>query len=311
MTSITASLLLVGCVDYSIQDPDADAVLPTVYEERFVQTPLPKLDILFVVDSTGSMAEEQASFADAADSFVAVLEQRAVAYQLGVTTTDPALDGALLGRPWIITGAAGDPSDALAAALEVGSDSPPPAAGLYSASRALADPQGVNRGFRRPDASLHVVFVSDGDDASDDLFGEDPATAFLAVLAEDAARSGRTARASAVVGDAPAGCSGSAGVAQAGVRYREVAAATGGVSASICEADFAAVASALGDAGVEWPTVFPLRALPADGTLLVEVDGDRVLEGWSLDTTAPALVFAVAPAPDSVIDVLYTVAEAP
>ncbi len=310
MTSIAASLLLVGCVDYTIQDPDDVKPLPVVIEERFLQAPLPKVDVLFVVDGTGSMEEEQESFADAADAFVDVLDGLELSYQLGVTSTDPEQDGALLGRPWIITGAASDPSRALADALLVGTSSPPPAAGLYAASRALSDVQGLNRGFRRADAGLHVVFVSDGDDESDAWLGDDPAAAFLAILEADAATSGRAARASAVVGDVPGGCSGETGTAEAGVRYTAVAEATGGAVGSICAADFGAIALALADAAVEWQSVFPLQATPEDGTVRVEVDGERMNEGWSVDATIPAVVFAAPPAPDVEIAVVYTVEEA-
>lgn len=309
MRSIAALLLLVGCSEYVIGAPDEETLPPTVVEERFFQEALPRLDVLFVVDGTGSMEEEQASFADAAEDFVDTLDDLGVAYQIGVTSTNPAADGALVGRPWIITGAAEDPAGALADALEVGTTSPPPSAGLYTALRALSDVQGLNRGFRRADTGLHVVFLSDGDDQSDDYLGADPVGAFLAALDAEALASGRLARASAIVGDTPDGCSGPSGTAQPGARYVEAAARTGGVSASICAADFAEVALALGDAAVEWSTVFPLRAAPAEGSVRVEVDGARISEGWSVDAAVPALVFDAAPAPDAAIHVVYTVAE--
>ena len=76
-----------------------------------------------------------------------------------------------------------------------------------------ANPLGVNVGFRRPDAALHVVFISDGDDESGDVLGDHPVDAFLGLLAAEESRTGRAARASAVVGDVPDGCTGDDGAA--------------------------------------------------------------------------------------------------
>jgi hypothetical protein len=310
MRSIAASLLLVGCVDYSIQDPDDDVEEPLVVREEFTQVPRAAVDILFVVDDTGSMAEEQASFASAAEAFVDTLEQLGISFQLGVTTTNPEDAGVLVGRPWIITAGAMDPSTVLANALSVGTDSPPPSAGLYAATRVFEDQDGWNRGFRRKGATLHVIFISDGDDESDAWLGDDPVRAFLDTLAGESDTSGLPARASAVVGDVPGGCSGPAGQATEAPRYTSIATATDGAVVSICDPDFAAVALQLGEATVDWTTVFPLQHTPVADSLLVEVNGVRALDGWTVDLGTPVLVFEVAPPPDATIDVEYVVAEA-
>ncbi|MDP2311594.1 MAG: vWA domain-containing protein [Pseudomonadota bacterium] len=302
-------MLLPGCVDYAIRDSDVESLPPVVVEERFVQAPLPEIDVLFVVDSTGSMADEQASLAAAASTFLDVLDDLQLTYQVGVTSTDPADDGALRGRPWIITGGSDSGSESLATALQVGTASAPPAAGFHTAALALDDALGLNRGFRRAGAGLHVVFVSDGDDQSDTWLGGDPESAFLAVLEADEEESGRLARVSAVVGDVPDGCRTNANSALPGTRYAAVAEATGGIVESICAADFAAIATALGGAAADWPTRFPLQAAPVDGSALVEVDGVRVESGWWLDTVEPALVFNLAPPADAEISVVYTLAE--
>lgn len=297
-----------GCVEYRLGDEDSSAVLPVEVEERFVQAPWPSLDVLFVVDSTGSMAEEQQGFAAAAADFIDELEARELSYQVGVTTTDPVDDGALQGLPWIITAGAEDPAAALAAALQVGTSSSPPAAGLDGAARALEDGAGLNHGFRRDDAALHVVFVSDGDDQSGEVLGDDPVGGFVARMEAEAARTGRAARASAVVGESPSGCDGPHGTALPGTRYEAVAGATEGMVASICVADFGDVVDGIGELAVEWQTAFPLQATPALEAAEVVVDGARVLDGWSFDVAAPALVFEVAPPPDASIVVRYTLA---
>jgi hypothetical protein len=307
-TVLPLAALSSACVDYGLADPDELAVVPVRAEERFVQAPSPDVDVLFVVDGTGSMTKEQAALADRAAAFVSTLDGLGLAWQLGVTTSDPDDEGALIGRPWVLTPQTDDVATVFTDALLVGTERPPPSAGLDAAVLALEDPEGLNRGFRRADAALHVVFVSDGDDESGEVLGEDPVVAFVARLDAEAAESGRVVRASAVVGDVPGGCDGPTGSAQAGTRYAEVVEATGGVLASICDTDLAVVAAALGEVAVEWPTRFDLQAEPEAGSVVVEIDGERIVDGWSMD--GATLVFAVAPDPGAEIVVSYTLADA-
>jgi len=298
-------LWLQGCLDYGLGDPDRTAVAPLPVTERFVQSGYARVDVLLVVDGTGSMAEEQAGFAGAAQRFLDRLEALGVDYQVGVTTMDPADGGALQGRPWIITPAAEDPAAALADALRVGTDSTGPSAGLDVAALALEDAGGTNLGFLRSDAALHLVFVSDADDESAEVLGADPVAALEARLAARAELTGREVVASAVVGDAPDGCTGPGGTALPGLRYLDLAARTGGASLSICVSDFSPVVEAMGGVAVEWPVRFELQAEPVAGSVWVEVDGARA-DGWSLETDPPAVVFDLAPSGGAEILVHYT-----
>lgn len=294
-----------GCSDYFLDGKNDDVDLETV-SESFVQSPLPAIDVLFVVDSTGSMASEQASFGDAAGGFIDGLDALDLDYQVGVTSMDLADQGALLGVPWILTPEQDDVDQALAANLLVGTASPPPSQGLDAAALALADPLGVNAGFRRSDAALHVVFVSDGDDESGDVLGDDPVAAFLGLLAAEESATGRAARASAIVGDVPDGCTGDGGTALAGERYVDTALGSGGKVESICSADFAGIATDIGAVAVDYQVRFPLQADPVDDSVIVTVSGARMSAGWVIDHGEPALVFEVAPPADATIDVVYS-----
>lgn len=299
-------LLLSGCVDYFV-DGRNTAVESVTVTEQFAQAPLPMVDVLFVMDGTGSMAAEQARLGGAVAEFVDALDAVQVRYQIGVVSMDPADGGALQGAPWILTPADGEVAARLAENLAVGTDALPPSAGLDAAALALADADGLNIGFRRPDAALQVIFVSDADDGSGDVLGADAVSAFVGVLDAEAARTGHAARASAVVGDLPGGCFGSGGTALPGVDYAAVAAATGGQVSSICADDYAAIVTGMADASVEWQRRFPLQATPAAGSVTVTVDGARA-DGWTVDDAGPALVFDVAPPPDSWIEVRYDLA---
>lgn len=298
-------LLLAGCTDYFIDGHNTEVMSHTV-TESFLQAPVPAIDVLFVIDSTGSMESEQAGFGEALGGFVQTLDGLGVDYQIGVTSMDLDDNGALVGSPWILTPGGDDVAENLALNLAVGTDSSGPSQGLDAAALALADPLGVNIGFRRSDAALHVVFVTDGEDESGDVLGEDPVGAFLGLLGAENSRTGRSARASAVVGDVPDGCTGEGGTALPGARYVEVAVGSGGKVASICSADFAGIAEDIGAVAVDWQVSFPLQADPLDGSVVVSVDGTRMDTGWVIDHAGPALVFEVAPAPDATIDVLYS-----
>ncbi len=302
-------IVLIGAcrLDYGLKDEDS-AVVPAVdVTETFDQAPRAGVDVLFVVDGTGSMVEEQATLAAAASRFVDALTRLSVAWQVGVTSTDPLDEGVLLGRPWIITRNTPDSAAIFADNLTIGGDRLPPSAGLYAAVSALADADGANFGFRREDASLHLVFVSDDDDASDAHLGADPVAALLAVVDAEAQRSGRSVKISALVGDSPGGCSGPGGEARAGTRYTDLAEATGGLALSICQADLSGVAEALGAEGLEWPREFALQAVPVPGSAVVRVDGARVLEGWTV--ASAVLIFDEAPAPGAHIEVDYRLEE--
>jgi len=208
--------------------------------------------------------------------------------------------------PWILTPEQDGVEESLAANLQVGTASPPPSQGLDAAALALADPLGVNAGFRRADAALHVVFVSDGDDASGDVLGDDPVDAFLGLLSAEESGTGRAARASAIVGDVPDGCTGEGGTALAGDRYVDAALGSGGKVESICSADFAGIAADIGAVAVDYQVRFPLQADPVDDSVTVTVNGARMAAGWVIDHEEPALVFEVAPPADATIDVVYS-----
>jgi hypothetical protein len=73
-------------VEYDQSQEKQDAIALTVNKD---------VDILFVIDNSGSMSEEQATLAANFESFISVLEEPAVEanYRIGITTTDN-------GNPW-------------------------------------------------------------------------------------------------------------------------------------------------------------------------------------------------------------------
>jgi len=307
-----ALMLGPGCVIENWIDDQDDVVLESIeIEEQFFQTPLPKVDVLWIIDDTGSMAQEQARLLGAFEAFVDELESFGLDYQIGVVSTDMQADeaGVLRGNPWIVTRLTPEPVDAFVASADVGTSGVGPEAGLAAMVTALKEPlrSNENRGFRREDASLHVVLLSDADDQSEQWLGSDPASAALSLLVDEADRTGLSARFSAIVGDVPLGCFGAEGAALPGTRYAEVAQASDGVQASICSDDFGPLLGQLGGIAVDYPASFPLLAAPDPETLRVSVNGQRLDEGWALFLEPPTVVFDDAPEAGAQIDVRYQV----
>lgn len=300
------ALLLSSCGEWNLFRRSEEAVDPVVVEESFAQAPLPAVDVLWVIDNSCSMAEEQTALATAFDSFIQALVDYDLAWQAGVIASDTSdvQAGVLRGNPWIVHPDLSDPTSAFGEAADVGTSPTVIEAGLDAAWLALNPPlsDSENIGFRRQDAALHVVIVSDGEDQSGAILGQDPVGAFAQYLADEAERTGRSAVLSAIIGLPPDGCD----TAIPSERYAEVANLTGGVTGSICDADLGPVIAAIGEAGVDWPSSFALQASPATGSEAVWIDDERQPDtSYTLQAEPPALVFAAPPPPGSTIRIRY------
>jgi len=304
-------LALGGCTEFSIHDDDEQLNDSVVVVETFLSNPLPRVDILWVLDNTASMTDTLLTLSDQAPDFTDRLTETAVSWHLGlvITETDAESRGILHGNPWLLTSSMPDPADVFSQLLAVDTLDTSQDAGLGTAFAAL-DPDLLandNRAFRRPDAALHVVVASDGDDRSEDLLGDDPAGAFLDELDVIAERTGLNASLSVIAGPTPDGCRGDDGSALPGDRYIEVAVATGGHFESICSPDLGRLASAIADIATPRNQRFVLQASPAVGSLRVQINGVRTDTGWELDSNPPSLFFSVLPPAGSEIQARYRV----
>lgn len=156
-----------------------------------------RMDILFVIDDSGSMLEEQDNLAANLPMFIDVLDTfetldgTPIDYRVAVTSTGrtmswtaeslPGLpfpdsqvghDGEMLAscgmtRPWLDKG---DPDirDTFACAAQLGTDGAIQEMPLFATKLALGDrvADGTNAGFLREDALLAIVIVTDEDDCS-------------------------------------------------------------------------------------------------------------------------------------------------
>ena len=294
-------------VENYFDDPDDQIDPPVWVTETFEQAPLPKVDILWVVDTTGSMNEELVSLKSGFVELVEDLNNEQLNYQVGVVTTDMSLDaGTLYGNPWIITSELDDPSESFADAVDSLPASVDGEAGLASFIAALSEPNlsGANRGFRRDDAALHVIVVSDSDDQSDEYLNGTPEVEADKFLTEEALRTGLPAWLSAVVGPEPLGCVGQGG-AVVGSAYIAVAEVSGGEVLSICEPDLTELFGGLGALSFSYPSEFELQGVPALESVSVTVDSQAESDGWSVEDAPPRLVFDLPPPAGVEIEVRY------
>ncbi|HSM91330.1 MAG TPA: hypothetical protein VLT47_00500 [Anaeromyxobacteraceae bacterium] len=148
--------------------------------------PTVQTDVLFVIDDSDSMGEEQANLQANLGSFVSALKSSPVAqdFHVGVTTTSVAnftstadltgQAGALIsnvpaGSPAVLDGASPSFVSDFRARVSVGTGGSGKEQPFRAMERALSNPllSGANAGLLRPGARLAVVFLSDEDDCSD------------------------------------------------------------------------------------------------------------------------------------------------
>jgi hypothetical protein len=296
--------------------------------DTFTQKSREAVDVLFVLDNSGSMMEEQEAIGAGFADFIQYAINQGLDYRIGVTTTgiDPSgggwaacpggVEGGEAGRlfpvdrsraRWIEPGTP-NAAAVFAANVQVGvchwwEE------GLEAAYLALTPPlvnsvddpstpwpDDGNLGFYRPTARLSVIIVTDEDDHSD------RPVAFYTGFFKGLKGAGNEAlvKVSGVLGD---GCATASG---AGDKYKQVIAATGGVVEPICTADWGESLAKLAQASFGFTLRFPLTGRPV-GAVEVRVNGQVVAGGWTYDAAGNAVVFteASAPPPGATIEVSY------
>ena len=77
-----------GCTEFSIEDTDDTLAPGAVIEETFVPNPLPRVDILWVLDNTASMAEELAYLRANSREFLDALDEQEVSWHMALVATE-------------------------------------------------------------------------------------------------------------------------------------------------------------------------------------------------------------------------------
>jgi hypothetical protein len=261
--------------------------------DTYAQRSASKVDVLWVVDNSGSMAARQENLARNFHAFIELFRQGSIDFRLGVTTTDVfARPGELVGTPTLLAPDTPDLENAFAQNVKVGTLGSAYEEGLeaarlvlerqaeqgapwreaLAACEAACDTDTCREDcsvcypvpFLRPGAFLYLVFVSDEEDHSPyELRAYWRAFEQAQGIGNDG-----TVVASAIIGDVPTnGCG-----ATPGSRYAELARMTGGEVGSICDAEFADTLHSLATSAVGLRRTFVLSHTPDPSTLEVQVN---------------------------------------
>ena len=277
--------------------PKLKKVLPP--DERvdtYDQIGASSIDVLWVIDNSGSMAPRQENLAKNIASFIDVFTKTSIDYRLAITTTDifntSTGQGHFVGNPTIITPKTPQPATAFAANAHVGTNGSPYEAGLEAASMALANQTAANapklaalsmcestcRGepncinncktttpidFLRPDAYLYFVFLSDEDDQS----SQDVRYYWRSFDDAKGVGNDGTVTTAAIIGDVPTNTCG----ATPGTRYKTLSDLTGGEVGSVCDTSFADTLKKLATDAVGLHRKFGLVVKPNVMTLQVDI----------------------------------------
>jgi len=281
-------------------DNDCDlAVDETCTTDSFVQQANGWADVLFVVDNSCSMTEEQVQLGADFSLMLDEMDALAMDYRIAVVTTD---DGEFQAGEVI------DPTTVNAAAtfaslVNVGTNGSWEEKGFEFGVEALtlaAAQTSPNDGFFRDEAGLRVVFVGDEDDQSTGTVGD-----WLQQFASYKLNPDHVVL-HGFSGEGT-GCSGVGGNADPAVRFTQAITATGGLSFPICDLDWSPHLVDLG-AGVDfWADTFPLTSTPIQASLEVEVNGVLVQAGWTFEPAINAVVFDLADVPlnGDLVDISY------
>jgi len=236
-----------------------------------------KIDVLFVIDNSGSMDQEQQNLIANFPTFISVLDASGLDYRVGVTTSgrdyewtmatpigplpqdqDGGHNGKLL-KPaacnmtnkWIDK-TDPDPATKFSCVANVGIEGPSHEMPLGAIRDAFEDriADGTNAGFRRADALLALVVLTDENDCSYEqsvnlAFGQtlcqsgtEPVAGYVSFLDQYTGHRSRWATA-VIAGKGPGSCSSSFGNAAEATRLKSFVTQTGtnAVISSICDGD--------------------------------------------------------------------------
>jgi hypothetical protein len=280
-----------------------------------------KVDILFVNDDSASMINKQNKLGAALNPFITNLKN--VDWQLGITTTD-ITDGPF-GQKGNLIPMKGTSLNILnkdvpnyaavfantihADVLETcnEADIPCPSSDerpLMAAVMAMQKRYTQNAGFFRDGADLAIVILSDEDEGSD---GTNAIAAIAVMQAFNAVfGNGRTLTAYGIIvrpGDTACYTEQAPTSGHYGNYISQFVALTGGVTGSICDADYSSTLAAIGQRVHDAVKSLTLKYLPDASTVQVNILPEDPSLTWTL--IGSQIVFNKAPAKGTRVDVIY------
>ncbi len=259
-----------------------------------------KIDVLFVIDNSGSMGDEQAALAAGYPAFISGALNNNWDFNIATTTTEicsspsPGCESGsffpigasdrILNR--MTPNVAGLFARNVNVGLSGGTES-----GLEASRLALSAPliNSSNAGFLREAAKLAVIYVTDAED-NPPVRSVGVYRNFLLQL-----KGGRQdlVSVSAIVGDGS--CTGSEGI---GNRYMDLTGQFNGVIQPVCAPDWNAILEGLSQTLFGGKSRFDLSRVPSEPTIVVTVDGVAIpragaggVVNWTYDSVQNQVVF--------------------
>jgi hypothetical protein len=270
--------------------------------DRFVQNTAQegKVDILWVMDDSGSMGDEQDALAFNFNAFITDFISRDVDFQMAVTTTDGRNNktGRMIGDTDQLNAAAAKANRAkfiqdFSDTIKVGTRGSGQEMGLKTSGDFLSRYQS----WMRQDAFLVVVYVSDEQDQSPESVAN-----YVQMLQGLKAQAGMVKAYSIITQEIDR----SKQWETIGTRYAEVSQATGGEVADIHQ-DFYTTLTNFGFKILELIDSFPLSGVPVGSDISITMNGVELASGWTYDDTSRTIRFDrnAIPAEGSIVIAYY------
>ncbi|MEQ1502816.1 MAG: hypothetical protein ABMB14_11330 [Myxococcota bacterium] len=295
-----------GCLEYDLpaELPEwpaskAPAVPDPTQEDTIVQTTVPVIDVLFTIDNSCSMDDEQTALAANFPRFMSYFDGSGLDYHVGVVSTDldnPHDQGRLRtdadGRTYI-DASTPDPAGVFDQMASMGTEGSGAEKGLGAVYLALvAYPETYNAGFYRDEAAIHTVVISDEQDQTETTVITKPEFIdWYDTLKREADQ--RTFSSIVTMSGYDAGSD-----------YLDVTDQIGGIAWNIVDGDWATVLDRLGVQATGMKREYFLSHLPVPDTIEVEVHdphgtvlpfgeaaGEPPTGGWTYDPQRNSISF--------------------
>ncbi len=275
--------------------------------DSYTQDGTVDVDILFVIDNSGSMGSNQTNIKNNFDTFMNTFTAAGVSYQIALITTD---NSSFVGD--MITNTTVDPVTEFNNQIDsIGTRGSAYEKGLWFAYESTttgdASP-GSSTGFFRSSARLVVVYVSDEPDFSHQTHGSGGSTTMTPSDYSASLLSLKSSSdlivAHAIAGDYPSGCSSNGG-AQFGEGYYDVVSDLGGTFMSICASDWSVTMDSLARDSIALSD-FPLSGDAIEDTIEVKINGFLSYD-WVYNPAENSISITTAPADGSSVEIQYAI----
>lgn len=252
-----------------------------------------KVDVLFVIDNSGSMEYEQQSMAQRTSQFLSILQ--GLDYQIAITTTDPRTINLGDGRLIPLTG--GNGKKIIDASMQVSTAQNLLSQTLQRPEQGSGDEQGIRsvyrtierynsnesdfRAFFRDGAQLSVVLISDEDESANTI-KNDPAS-LLSLIDTTWGGQKRFNFNSIITRPGDTTCRNTHGYSY-GERYKTISTMTGGVLGNVCDMDYTTQVAGIADEIRRLLKTLTLSCQPLNQfPIVIKKDGATVSQEYILE----------------------------